>query len=256
MPVADAEHEAADADLLRLDGRGGQRRDRLEAIDVPALGRRLLKMIGDREPVEPAVISESPQLSHLVERSAEVTEMYPEPSTRSPSMGRQRSLVRPRGLLVPSAGFADVVGAAPPLPAPPQAASARPPSRVARNSARIIVMFVRPPANVSTGGRPLRIWVVLVSSLSSLSCLSWRLRVLASPLLPLVPRTVRGPALPANCGDCVFMIPRAKVYKRETLEDLDGVVHYLCQQRWIEITPYSPRCELGKSKTRTTTVPT
>jgi hypothetical protein len=64
------------------------------------------------------------------------------------------------------------------------------------------------------------------------------------------------PALPANCGDCVYMIPRAKVYKRETIEDLDGVVHYLCQQRWIEITPYSPRCELGKSKTRTTTIPT
>jgi hypothetical protein len=64
------------------------------------------------------------------------------------------------------------------------------------------------------------------------------------------------PALPGNCGDCVYMIPRAKVYKRETLEDLDGIVHYLCQQRWIEITPYSPRCELGKSKTRTTTVPT
>ena len=64
------------------------------------------------------------------------------------------------------------------------------------------------------------------------------------------------PALPANCGDCVYMIPRAKVYKRETLEDVDGVVHYLCQQRWIEITPNSPWCELGKSKTRTTTVPT
>jgi len=63
------------------------------------------------------------------------------------------------------------------------------------------------------------------------------------------------PALPANCGDCVFMIPRAKVYRRETLEDVDGIVHYLCQQRWIEVTPYSPRCELGKSKTRTTTVP-
>lgn len=60
------------------------------------------------------------------------------------------------------------------------------------------------------------------------------------------------PALPVNCGDCRFMIPRAKVYKRETLEDDDGVVHYLCQQRWIEITPYSPWCELGKSKTRTT----
>ena len=64
------------------------------------------------------------------------------------------------------------------------------------------------------------------------------------------------PALPANCGDCIYMIPRAKVYRRETLEDVDGVAHYLCQQRWIEITPYSPRCELGKSKTRTTTVPT
>ena len=64
------------------------------------------------------------------------------------------------------------------------------------------------------------------------------------------------PALPENCGDCVYMVPRAKVYRRETIEDLDGVVHYLCQQRWIEVTPFSPRCELGKSKTRTTTVPT
>jgi hypothetical protein len=64
------------------------------------------------------------------------------------------------------------------------------------------------------------------------------------------------PALPSNCGDCVYMIPRAKIYKRETIEDFDGIVHYLCQQRWIEITPYSPRCELGKSKTRTTTIPT
>jgi len=63
------------------------------------------------------------------------------------------------------------------------------------------------------------------------------------------------PALPENCGDCVFMVPRAKVYKRETLEEADGLVHYLCQQRWIEVTPYSPRCELGKSKTRLTTAP-
>ena len=63
------------------------------------------------------------------------------------------------------------------------------------------------------------------------------------------------PALPENCGDCRFMIPRAKVYKRETLEDDDGIVHYLCQQRWIEVTPFSPRCALGKSKTRLTTVP-
>jgi hypothetical protein len=62
------------------------------------------------------------------------------------------------------------------------------------------------------------------------------------------------PALPENCGDCVYMLPRARVYKRETLEDEDGVVHYLCQQRWIEVTPYSERCALGKSKTRTTRI--
>lgn len=64
------------------------------------------------------------------------------------------------------------------------------------------------------------------------------------------------PALPANCGDCQFMVPRAKVYKRETLEEADGIVHYLCEKRWIEVTPYSPKCELGRSKSRTTTVPT
>ena len=58
------------------------------------------------------------------------------------------------------------------------------------------------------------------------------------------------PALPVNCGDCMYMIPRAKVYRRETLEDVDGIVHYLCEKRWIEVTPVSPRCELGKSKTR------
>ncbi|MBI2983978.1 MAG: hypothetical protein HYY42_07380, partial [Chloroflexi bacterium] len=62
------------------------------------------------------------------------------------------------------------------------------------------------------------------------------------------------PAFPANCGDCMFMLPRAKVYKRETIEDDDGLIHYLCQQRWIEITPNSPWCELGKSKTRTTAI--
>jgi len=58
-------------------------------------------------------------------------------------------------------------------------------------------------------------------------------------------------APPLNCGDCVFMIPRAKVYRQETIEDADGLIHYLCQKRWIEITPYSPRCDLGRSKTRT-----
>ncbi len=60
------------------------------------------------------------------------------------------------------------------------------------------------------------------------------------------------PALPQSCGDCVFMVPRAKVYRRETIEDADGLIHYLCEKRWIEITPNSPRCDLGRSKTRTT----
>ena len=63
------------------------------------------------------------------------------------------------------------------------------------------------------------------------------------------------PALPLNCGDCAFMIPKAKVYRRETIEDDDGLIHYLCRQRWIEVTPVSPRCALGKSKTLTTRQP-
>lgn len=61
------------------------------------------------------------------------------------------------------------------------------------------------------------------------------------------------PALPINCGDCVFMVPRARIYRRDTIEDEDGVIHYLCQKRWIEVTPVSPYCDLGKSKTRVTT---
>jgi hypothetical protein len=57
--------------------------------------------------------------------------------------------------------------------------------------------------------------------------------------------------LPVNCGDCAFMVPRAKVYRRETIEDADGLIHYLCEKRWIEVTPNSPKCALGRSKTRT-----
>ncbi len=59
------------------------------------------------------------------------------------------------------------------------------------------------------------------------------------------------PALPVNCGDCHYMLPRAKVYRRDTIEDArDGLIHYLCQKRWIEVTPVSPWCELGRSKSR------
>ena len=59
------------------------------------------------------------------------------------------------------------------------------------------------------------------------------------------------PALPVNCGDCVHMLPRAKVYRRDTIEDArDDTIHYLCEKRWIEVTPVSPWCELGHSKSR------
>lgn len=90
--------------------------------------------------------------------------------------------------------------------------------------------------------------VVMVLVILALAGLAFGLAVMRAANRPR-------PALPANCGDCVFMVPRARVYKRETLEDADGVVHYLCEKRWIEITPYSPKCELGRSRTRTTTVP-
>ena len=46
------------------------------------------------------------------------------------------------------------------------------------------------------------------------------------------------------------MIARAKIYKRDTIEEADGLIHYLCQKRWIEITPASPWCTLGQSKSR------
>ncbi|HET8568914.1 MAG TPA: hypothetical protein VFM93_08010 [Candidatus Limnocylindria bacterium] len=77
------------------------------------------------------------------------------------------------------------------------------------------------------------------------------LALLALALVAIRRASAPQPAPPLNCGDCAFMIPRAKVYRRETLEDQDGLVHYLCQKRWIEVTPYSPRCELGRSKTLT-----
>lgn len=93
-----------------------------------------------------------------------------------------------------------------------------------------------------SAGAAILITIVVVLALAALVVALAAARRMARPR----------PALPIDCGDCVYMIPRAKVYKRETLEDDDGVVHYLCQQRWIEVTPYSPWCELGKSKTRTT----
>lgn len=92
------------------------------------------------------------------------------------------------------------------------------------------------------------VFVVLVVTLLALAMIAFALAVLRQANRPR-------PALPRDCGDCRFMIPRAKVYRREMIEDEDGLIHYLCQQRWIEVTPVSPRCSLGHSKTRTTTQP-
>ena len=75
MAIRDAEHQAADPESLRLDGRGRERRDRIEAVAVAASAGRLLKVIGDREPVEPALVRESPEPSHLIERTAEVADL-------------------------------------------------------------------------------------------------------------------------------------------------------------------------------------
>jgi hypothetical protein len=91
--------------------------------------------------------------------------------------------------------------------------------------------------------------VVIMAVILALAGLAFALAVMRNAHRPR-------PDRPANCGDCAFMVPRAKVYRRETLEDADGIVHYLCEKRWIEVTPYSPWCELGRSKTRTTNVPT
>ncbi|MEP6694305.1 MAG: hypothetical protein ABJB39_06660 [Chloroflexota bacterium] len=92
---------------------------------------------------------------------------------------------------------------------------------------------------------PLAIFVVIAAFIViSIAALGFALVVARSASRPR-------PALPVNCGDCVFMVPRAKVYRRETIENAEGVIDYLCEKRWIDITPNSPRCDLGQSKTRT-----
>src|SRR2546428_13707959 len=87
MPITDAEDEASDTNVLRLHGDRGHRGHRLEAVAVTALRRSLLEMIGDREPIESALVRESPEPSHVWQGPAEMTEMYAEPNTRN-RMGR------------------------------------------------------------------------------------------------------------------------------------------------------------------------
>src|SRR5207237_1418429 len=88
MPVPDAEDKAADANAACLHRRGGECGDRFETIAVTSLRRRLLKVVGHREPIKPALVGEPPEPTHLIERTTEVTEMYPELNTQNPSMGR------------------------------------------------------------------------------------------------------------------------------------------------------------------------
>src|SRR5207247_706097 len=80
VAVPNAEDEATDADLRGLDGRGRQRGDRFEAIDIAALRWRFLEVIGDREPIESAFVGESPEAPHLLERTPEMADVYSEPS--------------------------------------------------------------------------------------------------------------------------------------------------------------------------------
>jgi hypothetical protein len=71
----DAEDKATNANARRIRRGRAQRYDGLEAVAPAALIRRLLKVIGDREPVEATLVCEAPQPSQLVERPAEVTDM-------------------------------------------------------------------------------------------------------------------------------------------------------------------------------------
>jgi len=75
VPIRDAENEATDANPRRLRRGRGQRGDGLEALTAAVPMRRLLEVIGDREPVEAALVSEVPQPSQLVERPAQLTDM-------------------------------------------------------------------------------------------------------------------------------------------------------------------------------------
>src|SRR6266550_2216987 len=100
MPVPDAEDKAADTDATRLHRRGGECGDRFETIAVASLRRRLLTVVGHREPIKPALVGEAPEPTHLIEWTTEVAEMYPELNTQDPSMGRLTVL--PSG--IPSSG--------------------------------------------------------------------------------------------------------------------------------------------------------
>src|SRR5262249_32249297 len=75
VAVDDAVDAAAEADARRVHGRGGQRGDGLVAVHVAAARWRLLEVIGDREPVEALRVGELPELAHLADGPAHVTDV-------------------------------------------------------------------------------------------------------------------------------------------------------------------------------------
>jgi hypothetical protein len=62
---------------------------------------RLLEMIRDRKPIEAALVREAPEASHFIQRPAEVADLDPEPSSRTPSMAWVKPPVGPSGAQVP-----------------------------------------------------------------------------------------------------------------------------------------------------------
>src|SRR6266851_5371661 len=75
VTVGDAVDAAAEPDLPGVHGRRGQGRDGLVAVHVAPARRRLLEVVGDREPVEALRVGELPQLAHLVQGTAHVTDV-------------------------------------------------------------------------------------------------------------------------------------------------------------------------------------
>jgi hypothetical protein len=75
VAVVDAVHEAADAHAPGLQRRRRHRGDRLEAVQIAALRRRFLEVVGDGEPVEAHVVGEFPQPPHVGQRAAHVTDV-------------------------------------------------------------------------------------------------------------------------------------------------------------------------------------
>src|SRR5215831_348042 len=75
VAIHHAVHATAQADALGVHRGRRQRGDGLVAIHVAAARRRLLEVVGHREPVEAPGVGELPQLAHLGERAAHVPDV-------------------------------------------------------------------------------------------------------------------------------------------------------------------------------------